>query len=343
LGIAPIFEIQHRHFNIMSETVVNPFLYVEGGVVKSLGAVAHDFDGTDDQKIVAFLQSQVDVDANQADRYPLPVAGIKSGLGVDATEGLSFEMFSYLARTGNALRFFEGPLQAVNAPESPCVCITPIVDGKPLVEVGTHLEPLTSPAGISEEFDGIVKQIDYLGAYVTTSGLNVHDLLFDDFTKAIKLLYENKHYVSAMKLIVSFIDTLAYLEFGDMARNYVDWLTKYAALAPVGVTPSELWEFRNAMLHMTNPLSRKVMSGKVPPLGFFIDPTSKNVRIDRNSGTKMFSFEAFYEAIIQALDVWTKSHSGNLEKQLGFIRRYDTILSEGRIGKFRPKRADPGD
>ena len=257
-------------------------------------------------------------------------------------QGLLFEKYSYLARTGNALRFFEGPLQAVKAAEMPCVCITPIVDGKPLIEVVTDVNPPTSPGVFSEEFGGIVRRTDWLAAYVTPSGLRVDDLLFDDFTAAIKILYEHKHYVSAMKLIVSFVDTIAYLEFGDVAGNYGMWLTKYATVAPVGVTTSELWEFRNAILHMTNPLSRKVVSGDVVPLGFYVGTTSKTVRIDLDSGTKMFSFEALYDAIIQGVGVWTKSYCGDLAKQLELIHRYDKILSEGRVGKFRPQRADPG-
>jgi hypothetical protein len=33
----------------MSERVVNLFLFVEGNLIKSLGATAHDFDGDDEQ------------------------------------------------------------------------------------------------------------------------------------------------------------------------------------------------------------------------------------------------------------------------------------------------------
>jgi hypothetical protein len=182
-----------------------------------------------------------------------------------------------------------------------------------------------------------MKRTDWLAAYITPLGSYVHDLLHDDFTEAIKLLYEHKHYVSAIKLLVSFIDTVAFLDFGDVAGNYQMWLSKYAELTPVGAMPSELWEFRNSILHMTNPLSRKVLSGSVLPLVFYIDPATKNVRIDQDSGMKMFSFEALYEAIIEAVDVWTKSYSKNLPKQLEFIQRYDTILSEGRIAKLNPQ------
>jgi hypothetical protein len=52
----------------------------------------------------------------------------------------------------------------------------------------------------------------------------------------------------------------------------------------------------------------------------------------------MFSFEALYHAVIEAVGFWTKSYSGNLARQLELIQRYDTILSEGRLGKFRAKR-----
>jgi hypothetical protein len=85
---------------------------------------------------------------------------------------------------------------------------------------------------------------------------------------------------------------------------------------------------------MTNPLSRKVISGNVLPLVFYIDPATKSVRVDPDSGTKMFSFEALHEAIIEAVEAWTKCYSKNLSKQLEFIQRYDTILSEGRIAKL---------
>ncbi len=327
---------------LSTETVANLFLYVESDVIKSLGAVAYDRGG-DEHEIAAFLQSRAGADAGRSVRYPLPVASIKSWLGIDAEQGLSLEEFSYLARTGKAIWLFEVPLQDLKAPARPLVCITPIVDGKPRIDLLSHVDPTTCPATLSEEFDGIVKRTDWLAAYVTPSGLNVHDLLGDDFTEAIKLLYAHKHYVSAMKLIVSFVDTVAYLDLGDVAGNYETWLSKHAVLTPVGVTPSELWAFRNAILHMTNSLSRSVLSGKLLPLHFFIDPTAKSVRIDQDSGTKMFSFEALYEAIIEAVDKWTKSYSGDLSKQLEFIQRYDTILSEGRIGKLKPKRVDTGD
>lgn len=323
----------------MSEKIANLFLYLEGEIIKSLGATAHHFDGNDEQAN-AFLQSRVAVDESCAIRYPLPVANIKTWLGVDAGQGLPLEIFYYLRRMGKGIWLFDDALQKVNAPQTPLVCMTFIVDGKPLVHSVGHINPLVCPVSVSEQFGGVMKRTDWMASYITPLGLNVHDLLHDDFTKAIKLLYEHKHYVSAIKLLVSFVDTVAFLDVGDVSGNYQMWLSKYAKLTPVGVTPTELWEFRNSILHMTNPLSRKVLSGNVLPLAFYINPTNKTVRIDQNGGTKMFSFEALHGAIIEAVDAWSKSYSQNLSKQLEFIRRYDTILSEGRISKLVSKPED---
>jgi hypothetical protein len=46
----------------MSERVENLFLYVEGELIKSLGATTHYFDGNDEQATV-FLQGRVEADA----------------------------------------------------------------------------------------------------------------------------------------------------------------------------------------------------------------------------------------------------------------------------------------
>jgi|HubBroStandDraft_2_1064218.scaffolds.fasta_scaffold148177_2 hypothetical protein len=281
----------------MSERVVNLFLYVEDELIKSLGATAHDFDGNDEQAN-AFLQNRVAIDAPCAIRYPLPVANIKTWLGVDAGQGMPLETFDYLRRIGKGIWLFEDALQKLNVQQTPLVCMTFIVDGKPVIHSIGHVNPPACPEVVSEQFGGVIKRTDWLATYITPLGLNVHDLLHDDFTEAIKLLYEHKHYVSATKLLVSFVDTVAFLDFGDVVGNYQMWLSKYAKLTPVGVTPSELWEFRNSILHMTNPLSRKVLSGNVLPLAFYIDPTDKNIRIDQNGCTKMFSLEALYEVNI---------------------------------------------
>ena len=315
------------------ETVANLFLFMENGKIKSLGLAAHFVEFENDEQIANFLKQNVERDSATATRHPLPVGLIKSGLGVDAKDGLPYEYFSYLSRTGKALYLFEKLLQDINAPANPFVCYTPIVENKPQFDSTTHANPLVDPIIHSNEFGGSLR-IDWLASYTTDGRLNIHDLLADDFTEAIKLLYAHKHYVAAMKLILSFMDTLAYLEYDDIPKNFQTWLSTFANLKPVQITPEELWEFRNSMLHMTNPLSRKVQAGSVTRLYFYVSTDAKDVSIDRETGTKMFSFNALYDALLEALENWGKTFTGNLPKQLLFIQRYDTIMSEARIGKL---------
>ena len=321
----------------MRERAINLFLYVENDVIKELGVVAHELEGSDDQ-VIAALKSRVDVDFAKAPRYAVPAAKIKAWLGIDATQGLPLGTYWYLARTGKPLHIFAEPLDVIKAPENPIFCTTIIVGGKPQTEDLVRADMGSPQVMLSKQFGGLASNGDYLSAYLTPAGLDFDALLGNDFIDAIKLLYEHRHYVSAMKLLMSFIDSVAYLDLGDVAGNFVTWLAKYAVLTPVGVTPDELWELRNSLLHMTNPYSRKVLAGRVPPLSFHFDPASQNVRVDGITGTKMFSFESLYNAVIEAVGPWAKSHSGDLAKQLEFIQRYDTVLSEGRIGKLTAKR-----
>jgi hypothetical protein len=321
----------------MSERAINLFLYVQKDVIHELGLAAHELDGSDDQ-ILGALRSRVDADFARAARYPIPTASIKASLGIDASRGLPLEAYWYLARTGNPLHIFEDALKAIGAPARPLFCTTVIANGKPQTNDMVRADSASPQVLHSKQFGGLVSRVDYLSAYLTAAGLDVDALLGDDFIEAIKLLYEHKHYVSAMKLLVSFIDSAAYLDLGDRQGNFAAWLSKYANLTPVGITPGELWEFRNSLLDMTNPQSRKVLAGQVPPLSFQFDRASQQVRVDGGTGTKMFSFEALYNAVIEAIGPWTKAYSGNLAKQLEFIKRYDTILSEGLIGKLRDNR-----
>lgn len=58
------------------------------------------------------------------------------------------------------------------------------------------------------------------------------------------------------------LDTVAFIDKGDVKDNFCLWLDAYADLKPPGITAKELWEFRNGLLHMTNLHSRSVATGK---------------------------------------------------------------------------------
>ena len=62
-----------------------------------------------------------------------------------------------------------------------------------------------------------------------------------------------------MKLIASFIDTMAFLEYGDVPGNFVRWLDTYAKIPSLGIKSAQLWELRNSLVHMSNLDSQKVL------------------------------------------------------------------------------------
>jgi len=215
----------------MSERAVNLFLYVENDMIKELGVVIHEVEGSDD-RIMAALKSRVGADFARAPHYPVPVASIKAWLEIDTTQGLPLAAYWYLARTGKHLHIFAELLKVVQAPENPIFCTTIVVDGEPQTEDLVRADTGFPQVMLSKQFDGLVSRIDYLSAYLTPAGLDYDGLLGDDFINAIKLLYEHKYYVSAMKLLMSFVDSAAYLDLGDVAGNFVAWLSKYADLMP---------------------------------------------------------------------------------------------------------------
>ncbi len=53
--------------------------------------------------------------------------------------------------------------------------------------------------------------IDYFGRYFTDEGFDFPSLINDDFLSPIRLLYQHGHYVSAAKLLLTFIALRAYV------------------------------------------------------------------------------------------------------------------------------------
>ncbi len=108
--------------------------------------------------------------------------------------------------------------------------------------------------------------IGYLRLYQTDQGLNIPQLLNDDFFEAIKLLFNARMYVSSMKLLLSFLDTIAFLDCGASGGPaFQSWLGTYVDLAPTGATAQELaliWgasemeEYLDLLNHL--PLSSRV-------------------------------------------------------------------------------------
>lgn len=71
------------------------------------------------------------------------------------------------------------------------------------------------------------KMPDWLVVYTEGNAFRFDKLIDDDYFAAIKLLFNARHIASTSKLLMSCVDTLAFVEFGDKRGNFVEWLTTY--------------------------------------------------------------------------------------------------------------------
>ena len=300
----------------MKEPVYNLFLYVEKSLVTALGITIHELEGTEDEKLSA-LKALVDQDYKTATRYP--VKG-------------RFEWDEYQSRIrlGRELEVFEELFRDCDAPVNPLVVITPIVDESPRIMASTALGSLNLEdlRGTPAEEPG--RMVDYLQAYIEDGKFDIPRLMNDDYFLAIKLLYNARHYVSAAKLLMSFIDTVAFVDAGDVRDSFALWLNSYANLAPLGITAKELWEFRNGLLHMTNLRSRAVASGSVAPLIFYIGNLERPP-LPNLSGAKYFNLKALIEAVAGGVSRWIETYNAKPHKMLDFVARYDLTISDSRV------------
>jgi hypothetical protein len=311
----------------MKETILNLFLFAEDNVITELGAVDHCIDGTDQKKIF-FLQCQVTNDFGKSKRFAIPSRFSRSDLH-DHSAGLPQEKYNAMMRYGSHLELFEEIFQSFSLSDEPLVVITPVVNGKVVIDAVTGLEPLKLSEFQNSKITGPGIMTDYLEAYTTSAGFDIPRLINDDYFLSIKLLYNNKHYISSAKLLFSCIDTISYLEFGDISGNFQKWLDSYADLSSVGVNSAELWEMRNSLLHMTNLDSRKVLLSKIRRLVFYIGDLPEGLPTE-DEQAKYFSLTKLIQAVMNALQQWFMALDQDRSKIEDFISRYDRILSDTR-------------
>ena len=266
------------------------------------------------------LRAAVVSDHPQAKCFPLP----------PQFAGITIAEYNTLERLGRQLELYEPAFDALNAPLHPLVCITAVVDGK--IEIDGTTDGLLLRMG---PFQGHPKvgagtMVDYLDAYMTSAGLDIPRLLNDDHFEAIRLLYKHRSYLACMKLLVSFIDTIAFLELGDVNGNFIRWLDTYAKISSVGVTSEQLWELRNSLLHMSNLDSRKVLSGKIDRISFFVGPRGMPHRHDPATGVH-FNLSDLIVVVAEALTDWLKTVAHDPEKLRRFVQRYDRIVRQATL------------
>jgi hypothetical protein len=298
----------------MTERIFNIFIYFDGGNANQYGVRHHQVDGSDQEKS-AYLLSRIDQDHATARRFRFP---------------RSFTPQEWVAvfRHGQELEYFEEAFTLFRASAEPVFCITSIVDGAPIVEKQIGPEPYRGAAVTAQKGWGSMP--DYLINYTSGSDFRFTDLIHDDYFKAIRTLFNAELYVSCSKLLMSCVDTLAFVEHGDDPGNFTRWVNTYVDLKPHGISADELWEFRNSVLHMTNLASRKVVAGKVSPIMPYTGGPESRSSTAPNA-PKPFNLFGLIKSIGDGIGRWGETYNIDREKILKFIERYDTTISDSRM------------
>ena len=285
------------------EPIINIFFYGDEQGAHSLGYCRYFRAGEYDEH-ARFLRERVYEDHVNASQLAL-------------TEKTDWAAIPAIVRSGDVWELLEE--LGVSAGFDEPYCVTYIVNGQPRFdEVVDEFAPDAFP--------------DYLRIYLTGEGFDFSQLINDDYHDAIKLLWNNNKYISAVKLMLSMIDTLGYIEFGDKGNCFVSWLNDYSDMNKAGVTAEELWELRNGLLHMSNLDSRRTRTGAVNRLLIMV--TAPDAEITQAlPGYKGFHVSRFLlEILPNTVGAWLQSYNLDRSKFRQFVERYDAIVSEARMG-----------
>lgn len=304
----------------MKEIIYNIFCFSPDGVhITHAGIVPHEHDGDDAQKL-DFLKRNLEIDLASCRLF----YGIHPS--VLENDKLTLERYNANLRIGNPFAPFELALEAQNAPENPLAIVTPVVKGKLQYDIQLSMsEQLRNKHTPNYHIEGVKDLPDYIDKYMKDDGFHIKELLNDDHMEPIKLLFNKKHYLSSFKLLMSFIDTIAYIEFGNKRRVFQNWLDTYSDIQKLGVTSDELYELRNSLLHMTNLNSHKVTQGKERRLSIAVCKRGHPTQYYDN--VVYINYTDFLFLFDEAVDKWVDSYNGS-NKQLTFIERYDEVVRD---------------
>jgi len=231
-------------------------------------------------------------------------------------------------RLGEGHHLFDRVFVRAGAGASPLFVSTPVLNGVAHFNYSSGHEPLNL-SDASEKLGEPGLMVDWLRKYTGDDGVDLSQLIHDDYFLAIRLTFNAGLYVSAMKLLVSCIDSLAYIEYGDDRGAFVKWMEEFCELTMLGITAAELWELRNGLLHMTNINSSKVRKNQVRRVSFRIGDHPEVPR--EAGGVYYFDFLGLVHAFAQAQARWIQSYSRDRSKFAKFVERYDETISDSRL------------
>lgn len=312
------------------ETVFNIFTICNDEVIEYIGFKAHELEGNDEEKI-KFLQENVESDSENLEYIKIPESFKLTKGGNETIGAITIESYNTLNHNGTLSVLFEPIFQIYEVSQTPLFVVTFLVNSEIKIEGSEDLNS-NPTVPFTHSLDERIP-IDYIDSYLTDKGFEMDRLLEDDFIKATKILFQNECYVSALKLLLSAIDTVAFLEYDDTQGNFKKWIDEYCEIDKAHITSEELWEFRNSLLHMTNALSRKVKSKSVKALNFYVSYADIEER-KSDGETKFFNLKTLISIITDGLEKWGLSYNEHRDKFSDFVKRYDQIISDSRYGKL---------
>ena len=170
---------------------------------------------------------------------------------------------------------------------------------------------------------------DYLVKHTKNGIVDISGIIDEDYFKAVRILFREGLYVSCSKLLMSCIDTLSFVEFGDVTKNFSMWLDEFVDLEKLNISSEELLEFRHSLLHMTNLASRKVIRGDVSSISPYVGVDFEFPPIKAGQ-PRPFNLHKLIHVVAAGIVKWGESYNLDRDKFTKFIERYDTIISDGR-------------
>ncbi|WP_300674569.1 hypothetical protein [Desulfoluna sp.] len=313
----------------MEELIFNIFLISQNNFIKTIGVKTRVHKGTDQEKI-NFLQKNVESDINNLTEFPIPDRYQIIDPENSIIKGvLRSEKYQDLCDVGKSYEIFGDIFNYYNSVENPLMCVSIIVDGK--LSIDKEVPVYINDKDVSEIH--LREPQNYLDKYSDYAGFHIDKLIEDDFLNAVSMLIKSGHYIEGTKLLLSSIDSFAFLELGDVRNNFIIWIENHLNLQKLNITAQELWELRNSLLHMTNYESRRVIKGDVTRLIVQAGYLPDEVQNETNTG-KYLNIHKFYAETNNAVENWLLETIQDPKKLKTFINRYNLIVSNARFTKI---------
>lgn len=312
------------------ETIFNLFPICNNGIISGIGFRTHLHEGSDEEKL-NYLQTQIENDVKKMSIVSLPNNfKVKLPDGKEVV-GITAERFNTLIQNGTEPLLYESIFRLTNAPANPLTISTMFVDGEIKISETKTFETEPTAPYTSELIEHISE--DYKQKFSTPEGFLFTELINEDFIDAIRILFQKEKFVSSVKLLMSAIDTFAYVEFGDTQGNFKMWLSTYCKLSEVNVTEDDLWEYRNSILHMTNAQSRKVIKDKMMRLSFYVSEEDRSY-LTNNGVSQYFNLKSLIHVINAGIVKWAETYQNENAKFKTFMERYNQVVSDGRYNRL---------